>query len=100
MKLPLWVWIFAVIVCWPSMLLAESYSATGPDGKITLTKEPCKAHEWLKGWQVARWMWKGKAYAACWRMQGHAQERLVVVLDSSGEVATFYPSQFIKDEGV
>ena len=101
MKLPKWVWIFAFIVCWPSMLLAEeTYSASGPDGKLTLTKEPCTAHEWLKGWQVARWSWKGKNYAACWRMQGQPQERLVVVLDAAGEVATFYPQQFVKDEGV
>jgi len=98
------VW-FVLLICFFRMPMAQAealptYSATGPEGKVTLTAEPCQQHPWLAGWQVARWMWKGKAYEACWRMQKANGEHLIVILDSTGEVATFYPTQFVKDEAI
>lgn len=108
MKLP-WYFKLSYFFCLPAALLAATsalaedlptYSATGPEGKVTLTAEPCTQHIWLAGWQIARWMWRGKAYEACWRMQRNGGEQLVVILDSSGEVATFYPTQFVKDEAI
>lgn len=102
-KIPLWAILLIWLTCWPAWLLADdpTYSATGPDGKITLTAEPCKVHSWLKGWQVARWMWRGKAYAACWRMVGDGSgQKVIVVLDDAGDIASFHPGQFVKDEAI
>lgn len=103
-KLPRWFWVLAFLITWPTLLLADeplpTYSATGPEGKVTLTADPCKQHLWLAGWQVAHWIWRGKSYDACWRMQRNGGEQLVVILDSSGDVATFYPSQFKPDEAI
>ena len=102
-KLPRWFWTASFLVCWPTLLLAAdpTFSVTGPEGRLTLTSEPCKAHEWLKKWQLARWLWKGEPYEACWRMQSDGSgQRFVVVVDSAGDVATFNPQQFTKDEGI
>ena len=74
-----------------------TFSLAVENGRVTLTAEPCTKHEWLKGWQLARWSWKGKAYEACWRMQKSDGGQLVVVLDAAGEVTTFYPAQFTVD---
>lgn len=61
--IPRWAALLIFLTCWPAALLADepkpTYSATGPEGKVTLTAEPCTVHEWLKGWQVARWVWRG-----------------------------------------
>ena len=90
------------LTCWPAAVLADepTYSVTSEHGKLTLTAEPCTAHAWLKGWQLARWSWRGKDYEACWRMQSDGRQKLVVVLDSAGEVTTFYPAQFTRDEQI
>jgi hypothetical protein len=98
-------WLIRLLVfltCWPAAVLAgePTYSVSSEHGKLTLTAEPCKAHEWLNGWQLARWTWQGKYYEGCWRIQSDGRQKLVVVLDSAGEVTTFYPAQFIKDEAL
>lgn len=101
-KLP-WYFKLAFIFCLPAAVLAEdlpTYSVTSEYGKLTLTAEPCKAHEWLKEWEVARWMWKGKPYEACWRVQSDGTQQLVVVVDSNGEVTTFHPGQFVQDKTI
>ena len=81
MKLPLWVWIFAVIVCWPSMLLAaETFRARGEDGKdavvITLRDGKCADKHVLeylrenvlddRRFKKADLLWGGQKYGACW----------------------------------
>lgn len=95
--------LLAALLLIPALALAEdpTYSAINPDGTLTLTSEPCVQHPWLNGWQVARWMWKGKPYEACWRLQNDGEgKRLVVVLDSNGDVVTVDPRQFRKDEAI
>ena len=95
-----------VLLIWlatlPATLMAgePTYSVSSEHGKLTLTDEPCTAHAWLKGWQIARWSWRGKDYQACWRVQSDGRQKLVVVLDAAGEVTTFYPAQFTQDEHI
>jgi hypothetical protein len=99
-RLPAWAVVLIFLTCWPAAVLADesTYSASNPDGRLTLTSEPCLVHPWLNGWQVARWMWKGKPYEACWRLQNDGgDKKLVVVLDSNGEVVTVDPRQFTRD---
>lgn len=96
-------WLVLLVFLFTPVAWAEdlpTFSVTGPDGKLTLTAEPCKAHAWLKGWQEAKWYWRGKDYAACWRMQSDGHQKLVVVLDAAGDVTTFYPAQFVQDHGI
>lgn len=97
-KLP-WYFKLAPLFCWPAAVLADlpTYSFTSEYGKLTLTAEPCTAHVWLKDWEVARWIWKGEPYEACWRMQSDGHQPLIVVVDSNGEVTTFHPGQFVQD---
>lgn len=103
-KLP-WYFKLAYLFCWPAAVLADNpptFSASSPTGdKVTLTAEPCTQHPWLQHWQVARWIWRGKPYDACWRLKDTPQgDKVVVVLDADGDIVSFDPTQFVKDEGI
>lgn len=40
-KLPMWVWVFAFVVCWPSIVLADPVMRAQADGAtVTLYDEP------------------------------------------------------------
>lgn len=94
--------IVLLIVCWPSLLLAEpTFSATNEDGKLTLTYEPCNQHPWLMEWFAAHWSFRGKDYEACWTVQPTLNGgKRVVVLDSDGVMTPLPPEIFKKDEAV
>lgn len=101
-KLPWYVFWVAIIVCWPSMLLADgTVSATDPNGKLTLYKTPCSMGGWFEKWKSAHWMYKGKPYEACWAVQPTRQGgQMVIVIDSSGVVTPIDPRAFSEDQGV
>ena len=102
-KLP-WYFKLAFLFCWSAAVLADpTFSVTSPEGKLTLTSEPCTQHPWMKNWQVARWQWRGKEYEACWKLQKSGpgpDDKLVAVIDSDGDVPSFDPRQFTKDEAI
>lgn len=80
---------------------ADTYSASDENGKLTLTKEPCAQHPWLKEWKLARWFFQGKPYEACWNVQPtRTGGQMVVVIDSAGVVTPLPPQIFRMDEGV
>ena len=60
---------------------------------ITLQDNKCVAAPWLEKWKTAVFVYQGKTYAACWRIQ----DGDVVVLDSDG-AATFLPASIFKPE--
>ena len=64
----------------------SSYSAMvakdGSGNSVTLQEEKCVSAPWLKDWQTATMIYRGKTYAACWRVQG----QLVIILDSGGDI--------------
>ena len=99
-KIPRWLVLIIFLLCPAAWAGEPTYSVTSEHGKLTLTAEPCKAHEWLKGWQLARWTWQGKDYSACWRIQSDGRQKFVVVVDSAGDVTTFYPAQFVEDKAI
>lgn len=91
----------AALVAWSSGWAADTMSASDQNGKITLSLEPCAASPWLAEWKTASWLYKGKVYAACWRVQKTTSGAdTVIVLDSDGMVTPIDPRQFKRDEGV
>jgi len=101
MKLPRWFWVFAFLVCWPTLLFAETFSATNQNGKITRTAEPCQLGGWFKEWRSAKWFYQGKDYEACWTVQKNSEGGpLIVLVDSSGVVSSVPPAAFRKDDGI
>ena len=96
MKLSKWVWVFAFIVCWPSMVFSESLSREDANGKLTLLDEPCKLGGWFEKWRAAKWFYKGKDYEACWSFQSE----VVIILDSDGTISVAPPQTFKPDVGV
>lgn len=90
-----------VFVLFPLKAWSDTYSATNPEGKITLTKEPCNLGPWFKDWKAAKWFYQGKDYEACWRVQATQDDRRqIVIIDSSGLISSVSPGAFRKDEGV
>jgi hypothetical protein len=57
----------------------------------------------MKNWYVAKWQWRGKDYEACWKLQKSGpspDDRLVAVIDSDGDVTSFDPRSFTRDEPI
>ena len=50
---------------------------------VTLHEAPCVSAPWLKDWKTATFIYGGKTYAACWRIQND----MVIVLDAAGDVS-------------
>ena len=85
---------FAVLMLFAFDAIAENLVVNDASGnQVTLMSEACTASSWLKDWKLASFLYKGKAYEACWRLQGTT----VVILDSGGEV-TPLPSGAFRTE--
>jgi hypothetical protein len=75
---------------WSFYALADTFSAQGSNGKLTLKKKPCSLG-----------LYKGKPYKACWRVQRtQAGQDVVIVIDSSGVVSDFDAREFKQDEPI
>jgi hypothetical protein len=86
---------------WSFYALADTFSAQGSNGKLTLKKKPCSLGPWFKVWLEADWLYKGKPYKACWRVQRtQAGQDVVIVIDSSGVVSDFDAREFKQDEPI
>lgn len=89
-------WVFAALVLLiPGQANAETYSVTEGGDKLTLTMTPCE-HPWLKDWKVAKWVYQGKVYDACWKLMGD----MVMTIDSAGELGQVPKFVFKKDVAV
>lgn len=89
-----------LMVVW-STAYAQTMSATNEDGKLTLTKEPCKlAGPWFEKWKAAKWMYRGKPYDACWTVAGtRGGGQSILIIDSDGQVSQIDPRAFQTDVG-
>ena len=86
-----------VTAAWP----AETFSATDENGKLTLSNTPCTLGNWFKEWKAAHWLYKGKSYEACWRLQKTMDGRdRIVIIDSAGMVTPVDPRAFAPDEAI
>ena len=80
---------------------ADTYTLRIGDHSVTLMQEPCDIGGWFKDWKKAQWIYEGKRYEACWRVQQGAQGNPVVhTIDSAGDVGTLPMQGFRKDEAV
>jgi hypothetical protein len=62
---------------------AANMVAVDPNGnRITLSETKCVISPWTTEWRNATFVYQGKTYAACWRIQGN----LVIILDSGGDI--------------
>lgn len=79
-----------------------TFSSVDEDGKLTITQDPCeKAGPWFAKWRAAQWMWRGKNYDACWSVaQTRDGGRVIVVIDSDGQISNIEPRRFRPEDGI
>lgn len=76
---------------------ADTYSVKAQNGdSITLMDTPCTQGEWFKLWKAARFVYQGRSFEACWRVE----DTMVLVLDAEGDLSSVPMQAFSKDEGV
>ena len=75
--------LFSVLMLVSAAAFADNLTARDQAGNyVTLMSDACVVGPWLKEWKTAVFLYKGKQYEACWKLQGTT----VVILDSAGEV--------------
>ena len=76
---------------------AQNMTARDAGGNtVTLQDEKCVIAPWLDKWKTAVFVYNGKTYASCWRIQNNE----VVILDSGGDVTVLPPDIFRPETGV
>jgi hypothetical protein len=86
-------WLLASILILVPMPANADYSVSNGNNRLTLTDKPCQLGGWFTGWKIARMIYEGKPYEACWRIQGET----VVVVDSNGDMSNVPARAFKKD---
>lgn len=74
----------------------QSYIAKWQDGStVIISPDACTLKsDWFKGWKRAEFNWRGKQYAACWRLDP-ALPGLVITIDAAGDVG-MVPMEYFK----
>lgn len=88
-----YLWLFAALFILTPMPANADYSVSNGNNRLTLTDKDCQLGGWFKGWKVARMVYDGKTYEACWKLQGET----VVVVDSAGDMSNVPAQAFKKD---
>lgn len=91
--------LLAVLLLFNASAKADNSKMVARDqagNSVTLQSEKCVAAPWLVDWMTAVFIYQGKQYAACWKIQAGT----VVILDSGGDVTSlpmdaFRPEQTI-----
>lgn len=98
MKTLLWI----SLICWPMLALAEtaqkptSVAEIGGGNKLFIFHEPCPLGPWFTKWQKGRWIFAGKPYDACWRIERDANDNIVIkTVDDNGDTGSV-PAQIFK----
>ena len=93
MKLPV---LLAVLMLFAMSSNAAMVAKDGSGNSVTLQETACVSDPWLKEWKSATMFYRGKHYAACWRIQGD----MVVIIDSAGDVTPLPMGAFKQETGV
>lgn len=68
-------------------------SRDGDGNVVTLMTAKCTISPWTTEWLTASFLYHGRVFAACWRLQG----KTVVIFDSGGDI-TPLPMSIFKPE--
>ena len=99
MKLAKWVWVFAFLVCWPSMAFADPMFAFENQGiRIVLTDDKCEMSEVSNLPYKVTWTEKGVTTNGCWGVAFDRQRVNLFFADRT--VVSFPPQAFQKVQGV
>ena len=94
MSLPRWVWVFAFITCFPSIVLAEARFVAEADGaKVFLYEEKCALPQVSNLPFRATWDDKGKVYEWCF---GPRPDMGVVMAYFSDKTVVAIPIELFK----
>jgi len=85
--------LFAVLMLFSMSSHAGMVAKDNNGNSVTLHEAPCVSSPWLKDWKTATFIYGGKTYAACWRIQNN----MVIVIDSAGDVSPL-PMEAFKPE--
>lgn len=69
---------------------------------LTLQGEACPLKGWFTKWRLARWIWRGDQYEACWRLMLGAtpHDAMIYTVDSNGDIGRIPAVYFSEDQGV
>lgn len=109
-KLPKWVWVFAFIVCWPSMVIGDEVfrgkDREEVDLALRLKDEPCSSaavlavlHDSLlddRRFKRSILTWKGQDWESCYA----EKDATVYSIDSEGSKFQPVPRSMFKDESI
>lgn len=102
--LPCWAVLIVVVFCWPSILFADeaapTFVAQMGDNKVYLYPAPCPLGGWFAEWRKAQWLYQGKFYESCWRLQRTEQGVFVHTVDANGDVGSLPASIFKKAQQI
>jgi len=88
--------LFMVLMLFAMSVKAGMVARDNEGNVITLMTEACKVSPWLKDWKTASFLYNGKVYPACWKLQG----RLVIILDSGGDVTPVSMGAFSQETSI
>ena len=92
-RLPRYVWLLAIIVCWPTLLFAGPlFQMSGEGIRVTLYDDPCKVEGVSNLPFRATWEEGGKTFDGCWSPSFDRERVNAFFTDKS--VVSFPPAMF------
>lgn len=97
-----------IAVSCTSIVATKAYGADMPtyvaemgENKLFIFAEPCALGGWFTTWRKARWLFQGKSFESCWKLQRNADGDLYVhTVDTSGDAGMVPLGAFRKQEAI